>query len=105
MDVETALGWLLWTAAIGWLVYFAFVAFAKQPAQTLAEFRKEPIFSIFAWFGVLGVLMSGIGIVSLGRLTFDIPMPWGSMKSQWMGGLLALLSIPAVLFRRKRRRV
>jgi hypothetical protein len=101
MDLEAALGLLLMAAASGWLLYWVFQAIVRQPSQTLAEFGKAPLLFICAWLGVIGVLMFCVGIVSMGRLTFEIPTPWGYVKSQWAGGLLALLSIPALLLPRR----
>lgn len=104
MDLESALGLLLMAAATGWLLYWVFEAVVKHPTQTLAEFRRAPVLSICAWLRILGVLTFLVGAVSMGRLTFEIPTPWGYIKSQWAGGLLALLSIPALFFSRRGRK-
>jgi len=104
MDVETTLGLLLMVAATGWLLYWVYQAVVKQPAETLGEFRRAPVVSMCAWLGILGVLTFLIGVVSMGHLTFEIPTPWGHIKSQWAGGLLALLSIPGLFLSRRRRR-
>lgn len=62
------------------------------------------MFSICAWLGIIGVLMFFVGAVSMGHLTFEIPTPWGYIKSQWAGGLLALFSIPALFLVPRRRK-
>lgn len=98
------LSFLLMTAAIGYLLYLMFLAFVKHSAETLAEFREAPVSSTFTWLGVIGVVTFFAAIVSMGRLTFHIPTPWGYIKSQWASGLLALLSIPAFYFRPRRIR-
>lgn len=101
MDTELVLGYVLFLAAICWLIYLIVVAIAKRPSETAKEINQSPINSIFGIIGTIGVLMFGIGLISFGRLVFDVPTPFGSMKSQWLGALLALLILQA-LFSSKR---
>jgi hypothetical protein len=103
MDLETTLGFILYAGATGVLLYWVFQAVVRQPRETLAEFRRAPLFSICAWLGIVGLLLFVIGLLSMGRLTFEIETPWGYIKSQWVGAVLALLSIPAMLLAPRRR--
>lgn len=103
MDLEAALGLLLMGTAGCYLLYLVFQAIFQEPKQTLSDFRKSPVRSILGGLGVVGVLIFVVSVMSMGYLTFDVPTPWGRIKSQWLGGLLALLSIPAFLFRGKRK--
>lgn len=76
-------GWLYMAVAVGGLLYIAYQAWVKSPAQTLSEFGDRPLFAAFAWLGFFGVVTFFVQIRSMGALSFDVPMPWGAtMKSQ-----------------------
>ena len=95
MDAGLALGLIYVLAVIGMFLYLMYVAFVREPAKTVAEFRRAPVWSLCVWVGVLGLLVFLGWIVSFGRFSFDIPTPWGVIKSQWAGGLLSLLTMIA----------
>ena len=94
MDVEMSLGWLMMVGVVAGLLYLLFRAFLKQPAETLSEFRRRPFVSLCALLGAIGIMVFFVSILSLGVLMFDVPTPWGKIKSQWAGGLLALVCLP-----------
>src|SRR4051812_37380337 len=106
--MDLMLGWLIIAVVLGALLWVVIGPFIRNPGKAAAEwvtdFRDTPISTSCALLAVVGVVPFFGTALSFGQLAFDVPTPWGPIKSFWLGGMLALLSIPGFFLRRGERR-
>ena len=103
MDEEFLLTLLYMLAGASAVLYLLYLVWFMH---TTESFRQEPVLAACAWISMVGALLFFSSMASMGQLAFAIATPWGTVQSDWLGALLAVISLAVrhLLAARKRRK-
>jgi hypothetical protein len=89
-----------------WLIYWGYVAFGSRTREQIrADLREAPWLAACAWLTMIGTVFFLLDVLSLGRFGFEIPLPWGELRTKWVSLALALLGTPLFFTERYKGKV